>query len=443
MHRSSWTVALGLVVGLATSVAGCGGASSGADGSAGRGSNGNGTGGWKNGVPNTSSGGGGGRSSTGTNSPAGPGFNGSPGDTGYRPLTPGCGPSTANACTNSCELGTGTSPGTVIRPPATLCFGSADDPTPDDPIAIIEQVIEEIGGKRMVHLRVTFDPGFVDNTYGANAIGWDHGQGTAGATGAGGAANAAGAPGMPGMPGMDPKDKPGMMMPKPMGKSGHTFDDLVGSDHVELLITDGAGTTVMDFKIDYITASKDATVPCGYANMGVTGGEGKIIKGDASAVLGATSSLHRNLNGCGYCLTTDSPATDANYTPNASAPNWDYRVVYEVWIALDAFGANGFGQAYINSVHASPSKLADNTVTVMPDKCPPTWDTPYCPPGTPTGTNCMPTGSCPPNYQLYVQTEGKSVCTPIPFANYPNMAPCPSGYMLDPSTEGRFCIPTK
>ncbi|HET9956242.1 MAG TPA: hypothetical protein VFQ61_17160, partial [Polyangiaceae bacterium] len=223
------------------------------------------------------------------------------------------------------------------------------------------------------------------------------------------------------------------------GKNGHTFDDLVGSDHVELMLTDGAGATVMDFKLDYITGA--SSTKCGYTNLGISGGEGKIITGNASAVVGATSSLDRNLNGCGYCLTEDSPATDASYTPNSQYPNWDFRVVYEVWVDLDAFGSAGFGQAYIESVHASPSKLDNNTVTVEPGPCPPSWDSPYCPPGSPTGAQCQTETSCPPNQQLYIQTEGKSVCTPIPFANYPNRAPCPSGYQLDAQTEGRYCVP--
>jgi hypothetical protein len=117
-------------------------------------------------------------------------------------------------------------------------------------------------------------------------------------------------------------------------------------------------------------------------------------------------------------------------------------VVYEVWIDLGAFGGAGFGQAYINSVHASPSKVANNTVDVTPSPCPPTWDTPYCPPGA-TDSNCMTGGSCPPNYQIDIATEGQSACTPIPFSNYPNRAPCPQGYRLDPATEGRYCIPVQ
>jgi len=360
------------------------------------------------------------------------GFDGTPGDTGFVPLKPGCGPETAKSCTNTCETGAGTTT-TVIRPPATLCFTSEEDPTPADPIAIIEQVIEEINGRRVVHLRVTFDPHFVDNTYGANAVGWNRGQtgsGGATATGSGGAANQD--------PMMGGGKKPDMKMG--MAKSGHTFSDLVGSDHVELLLTDGSSATVMDIKVDYITASSAES--CGYDNLGVTGGEGKVITGSASAIIASTSSLDRNLNHCGYCLTEDSPATDEYFTPNPATPKWDYRMVYEVWIDEAAFGSSGFGQAYITFVHASPSKLANNTVTVVPGQCPPTWDTPYCPEGQ-TGPGCENSGTCPPNQQLYVQTEGRSICTPIPFSGYPNMAPCPQGYVLDAATEGRYCVPAQ
>lgn len=361
------------------------------------------------------------------------GFNGAPGTTGFVPLSSGCGPSTRLDCSAQCQARDGDS--TVLRPPAALCFVSDVDPTPSDPIALIEQVIEEIEGQRLVHLRVTFDPAFVDNTYGSNAVGWDHGATLGGTSGVGGGA-AGGSSGAAPMP----DGKVGGMGMKPgPGKSGHTFDDLVGSDHVELKLTDGNGATVLDFKLDYITAQNAAK--CGYANLGVSGGEGKMITGSSSAIVSATSSLDRNLNGCGYCLTEDSPATDANYTVNSQYPNWDYRVVYEVWLRLDDFGSAGFGQAYIDFVHASPSKLDDNTAVVEPGPCPPSWDSPYCPPGSQTGVQCQTGNSCPPNQQIYIQTEGKSVCTPIPFANYPNKAPCPTGYQLDAATEGRYCVP--
>jgi hypothetical protein len=379
-----------------------------------------GTGGTTGGTTGSGSGGSGGSSgSSGVSGSAGgevgpPGFTGS-GEAGV-PLAPGCGPDTASECGGSCERAGG-GPTTIVRPPVALCFSGAEDPTPANPTALIEQVIETVNGVSMVHLRITFDPSFVDNTYGVNASsGWNK-EGDA------------------------PEMMGGMMMP-PKGKSGHTFGDLVGSDHVELLLTDGSGATVMDFKIDYV--SVDTSAPCGYGTLGVSGGEGKVIQGNAAAVLGVATSIDRDLNGCGYCLTEDSPATDDAYTPNADAPNWDYRVVYEVWLALDAFGSSGFGQAYIQNVHASPSKLANNTVEVTASPCPPGWDSPFCPPEyLNEDGSCGQTSECPPNHELYIATEGQRICAPIPFANYPGMTPCPEGYELDAASEGRYCLPVE
>ncbi|HEY8946107.1 MAG TPA: hypothetical protein VIM73_17685, partial [Polyangiaceae bacterium] len=84
------------------------------------------------------------------------------------------------------------------------------------------------------------------------------------------------------------------------------------------------------------------------------------------------------------------------------------------------------------------------TVEVKPTPCPPEWDTPYCPPSVALeGRNCFDQEEgCPPNYALYVASEGRNQCMPIPFSNYPGMAPCPAGHQLDPATEGRFCVPT-
>ena len=179
------------------------------------------------GTGGTSFGTGGSNGSSGSNGISG-GSSGPPGFTGSgsagTPLKPGCGPDTSNQCGGVCgSTGGSSTPSTVVRPPVALCFAGEEDPTPENPIALIEQVIETINGVSMVHLRITFDPSFVDNTYGANAIGW-------------GSTDAA-----------DPMD--GMKKKK----GGHTFGDLVGSDHVELLLTDGSGATVMDFKIDYVS----------------------------------------------------------------------------------------------------------------------------------------------------------------------------------------------
>src|SRR6187431_2133741 len=89
-----------------------------------------------------------------------------------RPLTTGCAPTTASQCGGTCEMSGGT-PVTVLAPPATICYAGEGDLTPNDPTGVIEQVIETLGGRTYLHLRVTFDPRFVDNTYGVNASsGW-------------------------------------------------------------------------------------------------------------------------------------------------------------------------------------------------------------------------------------------------------------------------------
>lgn len=143
----------------------------------------------------------------------------------------------------------------------------------------------------------------------------------------------------------------------------------------------------MDMNLDYISA--DPTESCGYGSLGVSGGDGSIVLGDATKVLATTTSEERNLNGCGYCTspagatsgdcTIDSPTTDANYTPNPLTPNWDYRVVYETWVDISAFGTAGFGQAYMTYVHASPNKSTLISYNVYPSPCPPTWNTQLLP----------------------------------------------------------------
>jgi hypothetical protein len=207
----------------------------------------------------------------------------------------------------------------------------------------------------------------------------------------------------------------------------------------------------MQFKVDFI--AEDPAAPCGYSSAGVLGGDGEMIQGNPDHVLEVTTSLERNLSHCdfGTCYTTDSPLTNENLEPNPDAPEWDFRAVYEVWIDADAFGDAGFGQAFMTFVHASPAKSPSDTIEVSPGPCPPDWDEPYCaegancyPPPPPPGDAGTPDGgiaTCPPNQTIYLSTEGRSYCVPIPFAGYPNMAPCPEGYVLDLASEGRYCLP--
>ncbi len=359
---------------------------------------------------------------------SGPHFAGT-GDS-FRPLTTGCGPETASMCTGACEQGQGASETTVLRPPATLCFSGEGDATPEDPSVVIEQVLERKGEQSYAHIRVTFDPSFTDNTYGEGSVGWSPVR-------------------------------------------GHRFSDLTGSDHTELQLTRGDGQVAMSFKIDLLT--QDADAACGHGTLGVSGGDGDVLTGDAAHVLAVATSLDRNLNGCGYCAveacgpsgdcTEHSPATDADFTPNASTPDWDYRQVYEMWIDLAAFGEAGFGQAFVTYTHSSPAKGSEDTLQVEPSPCPPEWDEPYCPPsvlleggdcfGSPPGGGDPgdpgdssnpdepndPGETCPPNEQVYIVTEGASLCTPIPYTNNPDHEPCPAGYALDLVSEGQYCLP--
>ncbi len=196
-----------------------------------------------------------------------------------------------------------------------------------------------------ITIRTTFAKTFVDNTYGANVIDWP--------------------------------------------SKNHTFEQLVRSDHLQLALYDKSNVKRMEFKMDYLTA--DSATPSGYKTKGVLGGEGRMLLGNASDVTGVLTSLDVNFNTYGYGLTTNSPATDANYTPNPSYPNWIFDVWYEVTVQQSAFGSQGYGYPVITFIHASPSKTGENTEPVLPTPCPPPTPTP-----TPNLTPTPPTTSPPP-----------------------------------------------
>ena len=151
-----------------------------------------------------------------------------------------------------------------------------------------------------------------------------------------------------------------------IGWSSHTFDHLKKSDKAQFLFKDDNGNKVLEFVLDYMSAT--SSYPSGYGTQGVTGNDGSMIFGSASDILNYNSSLSRNFNEFGYILNTNSPATDANYTPNPSYPNWIFDMVYEVTIKGSAFGSAGFGSVEIPSMHHSPNKLNfDNAI--YPVKC--------------------------------------------------------------------------
>jgi hypothetical protein len=208
-----------------------------------------------------------------------------------------------------------------------LCFYSSG--TGDIPAATMEYALEVMEGLDVVHARLTFSPDFVDNSYGQNAIGWEG------------------------------------------HKRGHVFQDLTRSDHAELIFSDKRGGEVLRFKQDYLSEAPSAA--SGFANLGL-GGDGALISGKASWITATMTSIDRNLNERGYAAyAVDSPATGASYSASAEAPDWDYRVVYEAWVDKAAFGSVGFGDVYLESVHASPSKLPTDTLEVYPAPCPTSW----------------------------------------------------------------------
>jgi hypothetical protein len=207
------------------------------------------------------------------------------------------------------------------------CYFDVDGLGDGPPVATLEHGWEIVGGEEQLRVRLTFDPGWADNTYGEEAIGW--------------------------------------------GKRGRSFVDIVRSDHAQLLFDDGQKETVLDIAIDYI--SDDPSRPSGYGSLGVVGGDGAVHEGSASAVARAVTSLDRNLNERGHrTFTVSSPATDEKFSPNPAAPTWDYRMVYEVWVRRSAFGAAGFDRVWLDHVHASPAKGADTRI-VEPRPCPPGW----------------------------------------------------------------------
>ncbi|NQT00965.1 MAG: PEP-CTERM sorting domain-containing protein [Planctomycetes bacterium] len=161
----------------------------------------------------------------------------------------------------------------------------------------------------------------VDNSYGANAIGW------------GSAA--------------------------PSGKN-HKFKDLKGSDKARFSISDSAENVVFDFTLDYISTSEQA--PSGFASPGAASGEGNVHSGSAGNLLAWGTSLDYNFNNLGYVLTKDSPATDEHYTENPDYPGWLFEVTYEFQIDGSLFAENDFGGLTIPILHNSPNKAGKNKV---------------------------------------------------------------------------------
>lgn len=138
----------------------------------------------------------------------------------------------------------------------------------------------------------------------------------------------------------------------------HKFSDLTGSDKAEFRWTDGNGKVVLDFYLDYLSAS--ASFPSGYGSLGVAGGDGAMIVGNKTNVLSWTTTISDNLNQSPafYGYTTNSPTE-----PN---PLWDYVDGFTVIVSKNAFGTPGFGGVTVPLVHNSPAKSGANAIVPTP-----------------------------------------------------------------------------
>jgi hypothetical protein len=144
--------------------------------------------------------------------------------------------------------------------------------------------------------------------------------------------------------------------------SGHTFNDLLGSDKAQFVFYNSAGTKVLDVYADYVSAASTSMYPSGYGTLGVTGGDGGVNYGSASSVVSVKTTITTDLNqgSAFYGYKVNSPL------PESSFPTWDYVDGYELVILGSTFGASGFGHVDVPLVHNSPSKLGFNAATPSP-----------------------------------------------------------------------------
>lgn len=167
--------------------------------------------------------------------------------------------------------------------------------------------------------------------------------------------------------------------------NGHKFNDLVGSDHAGFQLVDAGGTTRLSFNVDYISAVSSA--PSGYASLGVTGGDGKMLVGTADGI-SATTSLANNLNNINIPglfnaahvqqfgsvnLLINSPPTDPQHLTysisDASLAGWDFHDTYYVTVSAAKLASIGFDPSTWKvlpnaaQLHNSPAKACPSSGT--------------------------------------------------------------------------------
>jgi hypothetical protein len=186
------------------------------------------------------------------------------------------------------------------------------------------------------------------------------------------------------------------------GKTGHTFNDLLGSDrwgvYDKKKATGGFEWDGNSVSIDYIAevtkctavdkGKCKTTVVDGYKSAGVlvnsdpagsvgalgwNKSEGNVNAGSAGSILEIATSLEYDFNQYGLTYLTNSPLMTSNTLPppasnisyvSTVAPNWIYEVGYEIQFAAGTFNSNDWLdplKAYtlitLGVVHASPSKV--------------------------------------------------------------------------------------
>ena len=166
-----------------------------------------------------------------------------------------------------------------------------------------------------------------DNTYGANAIDWE------------------------------------------FRKKGHSLKDLLNSDHIEVRLYDDGGGLALDFFLDYATQDRKTGE---VLNLGVEGGDGRMVSGDAGHVLASASSLTWNYNLASPSYPSNDSTSpervptntyDAGTAADPDSP-WIYEIVYEWAVSKAAFNGSELGDIQILQVHNSPLKSKDNPTPI-------------------------------------------------------------------------------
>ena len=112
---------------------------------------------------------------------------------------------------------------------------------------------------------------------------------------------------------------------------GHTFKDLVQSDHAGFELRNPSGVVKLDFYIDYLT-EKPGT-PSGYGSLGPFGGDGAVVVGTLTTndILFDTS-MARNLNDLGYFV--NGAQTAATLSATAGSP-WELQAALKATSASE------------------------------------------------------------------------------------------------------------